>query len=263
MPAPPDGTYRLNLIVTNVTQQLDGGRAVVAEVITFGLDPSDPDGYNAGWFSAGGGTGFTIVITNSGLFGKFNLGASAPMDATPAVALTAADISPAAGPHTGGTVITITGTGFREGLYVSVYGRLCSEVTIVSDTELTAVVPASGVPDPGNNYTEDVVLSYFTDMSAGVRMGRAWMYEGLNVAAISPDSGTAAGGDAVTITGTGFFAGAFVAIGGALATDVVIVSVYEITATTPAGTAGAADVVVSYAEDLSNPATLAGGFTYA
>ena len=57
---------------------------------------------------------------------------------------------------------------------------------------------------------------------------------------MSPSSGPAAGGAAVTISGTNFQAGATVTIGGQPAGDVVVASYQQITATTPALAAGAA-----------------------
>ena len=78
------------------------------------------------------------------------------------------------------------------------------------------------------------------------------------VTSISPNNGLAAGGTSVTILGEGFAAGATVIIGGAVATSVVVVSGGCITCTTPAGSAGPANVVV-----ISNGAsTLTNGFTY-
>lgn len=65
------------------------------------------------------------------------------------------------------------------------------------------------------------------------------------VAAITPASGPAAGGTAVTITGTDFTGANSVTIGGAAATGVAVVSATTITATTPPGTAGAKDVAVT------------------
>ena len=80
------------------------------------------------------------------------------------------------------------------------------------------------------------------------------------VTSISPTSGTTAGGTSVTITGTNFISGTTVTIGGSSCTSVVVVSSTSITCTTPAGTAGAQDVVV--ATGVSPNATLVGGFTY-
>lgn len=80
------------------------------------------------------------------------------------------------------------------------------------------------------------------------------------VTAISPVSGPITGGSAVTITGTNFVAGATVTIGGVAATGITVVSATSITATTPAGAEGAANVVVTNAD--VQIATLTGGFTY-
>ncbi len=81
-----------------------------------------------------------------------------------------------------------------------------------------------------------------------------------NVNSISPSSGSSAGGTDVTISGTGFAAGT-VTIGGTSVTNLIIVSTTQMTATTPAGTVGAQDVVFTRTSDGKSD-TLAGGFTY-
>ena len=65
------------------------------------------------------------------------------------------------------------------------------------------------------------------------------------VSGVSPTSGTTAGGTPVTITGTGFLAGATVAFGTTAATSVTVASSTTITATTPAHAAGAVNVAVN------------------
>jgi hypothetical protein len=80
------------------------------------------------------------------------------------------------------------------------------------------------------------------------------------VSSISPNSGTTGGGTALTITGTGFQAGATVRLGGTAATNVTVVSSTSITATTAAHAAGAVNVVVTNAAQQSG--TLANGYTY-
>jgi hypothetical protein len=80
------------------------------------------------------------------------------------------------------------------------------------------------------------------------------------VSAISPNTGTANGGTAVTVTGTGFLSGAAVTIGGTTATGVTVVSSTSIKATTPAHAAGAANVVVKNTD--SQTSALSGGYTY-
>jgi len=80
------------------------------------------------------------------------------------------------------------------------------------------------------------------------------------VSAITPNSGSAGGGTAVTITGANFATGATVTIGGTAATGVTVASATSITATTPAHAAGAVDVVVTNPDSRSG--TLTGAFTY-
>jgi Glycosyl hydrolases family 16/IPT/TIG domain len=80
------------------------------------------------------------------------------------------------------------------------------------------------------------------------------------VSGISPASGTTAGGTPVTITGTGFLAGATVAFGTTAATSVTVVSSSTITATPPAHAAGAVNVVVTNTDGQSGPLT--NGYTY-
>lgn len=85
----------------------------------------------------------------------------------------------------------------------------------------------------------------------------------LSVTGISPATGPTAGGTSVTITGTGFDVGdtpPTVTIGGAIASEVHVAGTGLLTCVTPAGTAGARDVVV--ANPSGATATLQNGFTY-
>jgi YVTN family beta-propeller protein/predicted outer membrane repeat protein len=64
------------------------------------------------------------------------------------------------------------------------------------------------------------------------------------VTAVSPTSGPAAGGTAVTISGTNFTGATSVSFGGAAATNLTVISTTSITAVSPAGT-GTVDIVVT------------------
>lgn len=79
------------------------------------------------------------------------------------------------------------------------------------------------------------------------------------ISTITPALGPAAGGSSVTITGTGFLAGAQVTLGGSAAV-VTAPSATTIVATTPAHPAGTVDVVVTNPGGAS--ATLSNGFTF-
>jgi hypothetical protein len=82
----------------------------------------------------------------------------------------------------------------------------------------------------------------------------------VTVTSITPNNGSAHGGQPVTINGTGFLAGATVTIGGTAATNVVVVSSTKITAKTPGHVGGTVNVVVTNTDTGSG--TLVNGFTY-
>jgi IPT/TIG domain len=53
-------------------------------------------------------------------------------------------ISPSSGPITGGTTVTITGSGFTGATKVTFGALSATSFTVVSSTEITAVSPAEG-----------------------------------------------------------------------------------------------------------------------
>jgi hypothetical protein len=80
------------------------------------------------------------------------------------------------------------------------------------------------------------------------------------IASVSPSVGAVTGGTPVTITGTHFQSGATVSFGSSPATNVVVVTGTQITATTPAGPAGTVDVTINHLDTTNVTATSA--FTY-
>jgi hypothetical protein len=80
------------------------------------------------------------------------------------------------------------------------------------------------------------------------------------VTSVAPATGPAAGSTSVTVSGTNFQAGATVTFGGVAATGVTVVNSTTITCTTPAGAAGAVNVVVRNPD--AQTGTLVNGFTY-
>ncbi|HET9227126.1 MAG TPA: M12 family metallo-peptidase, partial [Thermoanaerobaculia bacterium] len=81
------------------------------------------------------------------------------------------------------------------------------------------------------------------------------------IATISPKSGSTAGGTTVTITGTGFQAGATVTFGGTPGTGVAVVSSTRINVLSPARSTGKVAVVVRNPDNQS--ATVTDGYFYA
>ena len=176
-------------------------------------------------------------------------------DATPSVTA----VSPAAGPITGATVVTITGTGFADAIAtggVTFAGTSATSYTINSDTSITATSPAHAAG------VADVVVTNETGASS-TSSADHFSYEALpSVTAISPAAGTTNGGDVVTITGTGFVVGSTtVAFGAGAGTSVTCTLTTSCSATSPAGSAGVVDLTVTTAGGTSTISS-ADHFTY-
>src|SRR5207249_4926111 len=140
--------------------------------------------------------------------------------------------SPGPGTSSGGTAVTITGTGFAAGATVSLGGTAATNVTVVSSTSLTATTAAHAAG------VVNVVVTNSDGQSGTLTGGYTYTNPAPTVSAISPSSGTSSGGTAVTLTGTGFAAGATVSLGGTAATNVTVVSSTSLTASTAAHAAG-------------------------
>ena len=162
-------------------------------------------------------------------------------------------LSPSTGAASGGTAVTITGTNFASGATVTFGGTAASNVVVVNGTTITATTPAGSAGA--------VTVTVTVNGQSGSLIN-GFTYIGVpTVSSVSPNEGSTAGGTAVTITGTNFASGATVTFGGTAASNVVVVNGTTITATTPAGSAGAVTVTVT--NPGSQSGNLANGFTYA
>jgi hypothetical protein len=158
-------------------------------------------------------------------------------------------VTPASGPTAGATAVTIKGSGFKAGAKVQI-GNLATSVTVVSATEITAKTAATAA----GSYEVVVTDTYGT--STG---GPSYTYVAPpSVTSVTPTSGTSAGGTVVTVTGSGFLAGATVMIG-SFASEVFVISETELMAQTSATAVGSYEVVVSDANGTSSGGPL---FTY-
>src|SRR5215469_11915990 len=164
---------------------------------------------------------------------------------------TVTSVLPNVGPTAGGTAVTITGANFASGATVTFGGAAASNVVVVSSTTITATTPA------GNAGAVTVTVTV-NGQSGSLPNGFTYTSSPI-VNSVSPNSGPTAGGTAVTITGANFASGATVTFGGAAASNVVVVSSTTITATTPAGNAGAVTVTVTV---NGQSGSLTNGFTY-
>lgn len=163
-------------------------------------------------------------------------------------------VSPSSGPIAGGTSVAIAGTNFVKGATATFGSTAATNVVVVSATEITATTPAHAAG------AVDVVVTNPNKKSGTLTNG--YTYDGPpDPTSVSPSSGATSGETPVTIGGTGFLVGATVTFGSTAATNVVVVSPTEITATTPAHAAGAVNVVVTNPDNQSG--TLTNGYTYA
>jgi type II secretory pathway pseudopilin PulG len=179
--------------------------------------------------------------------------ATNPLD-TFTYAPTVTGISPTSGPTTGGTSVTITGTGFiGTGTTTVMFGsNPGTSVNVVTPSSLTVDAPA------GSLGTVDVTVTTFAGTSVTNSADR-YTYR-ISVTAISPSSGPDSGGTGVGILGGGFTGATAVTFGTTPASAFTVNSDSSITATAPAGT-GTVDVTVTGPSGTS-ATSLSDRFTY-
>ena len=168
--------------------------------------------------------------------------------------LTITSVSPAQGPVTGGTTVTITGISFRSSASVTFGGVAAAAVTYVSSTELQATTPTH-VAGP-----VDIVVTERHPHESVTLTGGFTYTELLSLTSVSPAEGPVIGGTVVTLTGTSFQPGATVAFGSEQSTAVTVLSSVQINAMLPPESTGTVDVTVTNPGGES--ASLSSAFTY-
>ncbi|MGW7753810.1 IPT/TIG domain-containing protein [Streptomyces violaceusniger] len=155
-------------------------------------------------------------------------------------------VTPSQGNPSGGTPVTINGSGFTGATVVRFGSNLATNVVVVSSTQITARTPAGSgtvkvtVTGPTGTSTQNVFFLY-TTVAAPV------------LTALSPASGPTSGGNTVTITGTNLTSATQVLFGANPAT-ILTNTPTQITATAPAGTS-TTNVTVTTPSGTSNPLT--------
>jgi hypothetical protein len=176
---------------------------------------------------------------------------------TYAGAPTVTSSTPATGPTTGGTTVTITGTNFTGATGVT-FGAAgaAKSFTVVSSTKITAVTAAAGA---GEHYVTVTTPSGTSPSNANV----VFTYVGApTVTSSTPTTGPTTGGTTVTITGTNFTGATGVTFGAAgAAKSFTVVSSTKITAVTAAAGAGEHYVTVTTPSGTS-PSNANVVFTY-
>ena len=177
---------------------------------------------------------------------RFGRTAISPVDFVYQARLRVESVFPVSGPSSGGTPITIAGSGFSSGVSVLVGGRPAISVSVADDGTILAISP------PGSPGVADVRV---TSASEEAVLVDAWEFiqdpipptlPGIRIDSVTPARGPVSGGTAVTIQGAGFFEGLGVRIGALPADQVRVVSDSVIEAVTPPGTPGVADVVLFF-----------------
>jgi hypothetical protein len=199
---------------------------------------------------AGTAGAVTVTVANPGGQSGSEANAFTYVAPTPTVA----GVSPSSGPIAGGTTVTITGTNFVTGASVKFGTAAATNVSVSSSTTITATTPANAVG------AITVTVTNTGGQSGSLTNGFTYVAPTPTVTSVSPNIGSTVGGTITTVIGTNFISGATVKFGSSAATNVTVNSSTTITATTPAGSAGAVTVTVT---NPGGPSTsLASAFTY-
>lgn len=188
---------------------------------------------------AGSGTVQITVTTPGGTSNGVAFGYAA------APALTG--ISPATGPATGGTTVTLTGTNLLGATVVRFGAVNATSFTVVSATQITAVAP------PGSGTVQVTATT-----PGGTSNGVSYSYVAVAVpvlTAVSPGQGPVGGGNVVTLTGSGLTGVTAVNFGSTPALSFTVVSATQITAVAPPGAAGPVQITVTGPGGTSNGVT--------
>lgn len=162
-------------------------------------------------------------------------GTTTPGDPVDDVLLTSVD--PGVGAATGGDIVVVRGEGFVDNATVTFGGAPSPLVFVIDDTWMNVTTPP-GLPGP-------VDVRVILPSGAEDTLTEGFRYTAdFSIAGISPAEGDAAGGDVVTVTGTGFVPGTHAMIGDRLAPITEVLSSTELRVTLPPGAPGLVDVRV-------------------
>jgi hypothetical protein len=170
---------------------------------------------------------------------------------------TVTSISPGAGPTSGGTTVTITGTGFTGATSVTFGGYPGFEMEEQGPT--TIVVTSPPYPSAGLHYIEVTT----PEGTSGKVAATGFTYQSApTVTALSPATGPTSGGTSVTITGTNFLGANSVTFGGYPASNVVVINATIIIVTSPAYPSAGLHYVQVTTPTGTSGKVAAAGFTY-
>jgi hypothetical protein len=174
-------------------------------------------------------------------------------------------VSPSVGPVSGGTAVTITGTGFTGASAVTFGGVPATSFSVVTDTSISAVAPGQTPTAP---FATSVQVTTAGGTAGDGSAGDTFNYTPVvpTITAVSPNQNTTAGASLITVTGTGFTSDAAVKFGpdgslSILGNTVTVNSSTSLTVDSPAGVPGTVDLTVTTTGGTS-AITPADQFTY-
>ncbi|OPF75582.1 hypothetical protein VT50_0224465 [Streptomyces antioxidans] len=230
----------------------DQGPVVGGNTVT--LAGSDLTGVTAVTFGSTPALSFTVdsatqitAVAPPGAAGPVQITVTGPGGTSNGVAYfyvgvpTLTDASPATGPASGGTTVTLTGTNLLNATAVKFGAVDATSFTVVSATQITAVSP------PGSGTVQITVVT-----PGGTSNGVPFTYVAAPVlTSLSPTEGPVAGGNTVTLFGSGLATTSSVLFD-STPVSFTIVSDSAVTAVAPAGPAGPVNVTVTTPGGTSN-----------
>jgi hypothetical protein len=211
--------------------------------------------------TAPAGSAGTVDITVTTAGGTSATSAADQFTYIPAPTVTS--ISPAIGPISGGTQVTITGTNFTGVPVVKFGASNAISISLISATQIKVTCPMGSGPGTGGTGVVDITVTTPGGTSA-TSAADQFTFLGLpSITGISPSTGPASGGTTVVITGKGFTAASDVMIFG-YHPSFIVNSDTQITVTTPnVGTTYTTEFVVWDSLGLNrSPSTAADLFTF-
>lgn len=194
-----------------------------------------------------------VTVTNAGGSSATNAADVFTFVAAPTIT----SIAPNSGSILGGDTVTLTGTNLSTTTSVT-FGDIAAGFVVDDDGQLTVTTPGSEAAD-----TVTVRVTTVGGTSPTTASAR-YTYVPVSlpvVTGVTPNDGTTAGGDIVTITGSGFIGVFDVAFGGIPASFTISDDATIVAVTPSAVAAGVVDVVVTSAAGPS-AAGAADRFTY-
>jgi hypothetical protein len=241
------------------TVTINGSNFNGATAVKFGNNP----GTNVSVISptqitatAPAGAAGNVDVTVSTPYGTSTTGAQDQFTYADAPAPAVTGVNPSSGPMTGGTSVTVSGTNFTGATAVYFGGTAAASFTVVNDTTITVPAPAAAAGEVDVTVTTPYGTS-FTSPSDAFTYNQA----APSVTAVSPNTGSTAGGTSVTITGSNLTGAWRVYFGSTPAPSFTVTADNSITATAPVGTAATVDITVVTPGGTSATGT-ADRFTY-